>query len=301
MKVTSFVRQSLVVILWWRIVGGEATELPADEYLARGDQALSQGLYSEAITQYEEGVKIVSDDDSLETELSLYTNLGTALSSVGRDKEASRLYEKTIVVYREKIDDIVESSHQQDSKAITAQASFFLGMVYQDLNQPQDAADAYKFAGTLDPLHWAAFANLGAVQHDDLSMHRGAVEAYNKAYEILTNQYNECTDPPAEPRYILSQLQYRIGLCITHDVNQRCAVVDEPDKEISCNELAANAFSMALEFDSNNESARHMLAAVTADATMERASNEYVKVSASVVCGPIKIPHLSWSSSLILH
>jgi len=277
-----FFRRFSVVLLWWLVDVGAALELPSDEYLARGDKALSQGLYSEAITYYEEGIKIVGDDDSLETELSLYTNLGTALSSMGRDEEASRLYERAIVAYKDKIDDIVEASHQEDSKAITAQAAFFLGMVYQDLNQPRDAADAYKFAGTLDPLHWAAFANLGAVQHDDLSMHRKAVEDYNKAYEILTSQYNECTDPPAEPRYILSQLQYRIGLCITHDVNQRCAVIDDPNKEISCNELAANAFSMALEFDDNNESARHMLAAVTADATMKRASNEYVKVRVCV-------------------
>lgn len=279
MKATSLVQPLVAVLLSsWCNIGQATTELSADEYLGRGDQALSQGAYSDAIAQYEKGVNIVSDDDSLETELSLYTNLGTALSSIGRDEEASHLYEKAILVYREKIDDIVETSHQEGSNAIAAQASFFLGMVYQDINQPQDAADAYKFAGTLDPMHWAAFANLGAVQHDDLRMHHGAVEAYNKAYEILTKQYSKCTDPPAEPRYILSQLQYRIGLCISHDASQRCAVVDDPDNEIGCSELAANAFSMALQYDENNESARHMLAAVTADATMERASNEYVKV-----------------------
>lgn len=251
--------------------------LRADDYLAQGDQALAQGSYSDALANYEEGVKLVSDDDSLETELSLYTNMGTALSSVGRDEEASRVYEKAVTVYREKIDDIVEASHQADCKAIVAQAAFFLGMVYQDLDQPRDAADAYTFAGSLDPLHWASFANLGSVLHDSLARHRQAVEAYNKAYTILTEQYNECTDPPQEPRYILGQLQYRIGLCISHDPTQRCAVVDNPDQEISCSELAANAFSMALEFDETNESARHMLASVTADATMKRASNEYVK------------------------
>lgn len=272
----NFVLASVLLCLFLA-VGSGLTELEAGDYLGRGDHALAHGQYDDAVNQYEEGIKIVHDDDSLETELSLYTNLGTALSTLGRDEEASRMYEKAILVYKEKIDDIEEANHQQDSKAIASQASFFLGMVYQDMNQPRDAVDAYRFAGTLDPLHWASFANLGAVFHDDLSMYREAVKVYNVAYDILLNKRAECTDPPEEPRSVLSQLQYRVGLCITHDPNQRCAVVDEPDKEICCDELAANAFSMALEFDDTNESARHMLAAVTADATMKRASNVYVK------------------------
>lgn len=252
----------LVGLLWFFALGiirVATAELEADTYLSQGDEALSRGFFDEAIAHYEAGVKIVSDDDSLETELSLYTNLGTALSSTGRDQEAARQYEKAMLVYKEKIDDIVESSHQLDAKAITSQAAFFLGMVYQDLDQPNDAVDAYQFATILDDLHWAAFANLGSVLHDSLSMHRQAVEAYNAAYALLAEKYAECTDPPENPRAVLSQLQYRIGLCITHDPNQRCAVTDSPDTEVSCNELAANAFSMALQFDETNESARHML------------------------------------------
>lgn len=268
---------SCLVFLLWTGVSALST---ADDYLAQGDEALAHGQYDEAIQQYQSGIAIANDDDnSLEVELSLYTNLGTALSTLGRDQEASQMYEKAISVYREKIDDIVEVSHQNDAQAITSQASFFMGMVYQDLRQPRDAADAYQFAGTLDPFHWASFANLGAVYHDDLSMYRQAVEAYNKAYDLLVNNYEQVTDPPQEDgfRHIVGQLNYRIGLCITQYPNQRCAVVDEPDKEISCDELAANAFSVALEYDETNESARHMLATVTADATMKRASNEYVK------------------------
>jgi predicted TPR repeat methyltransferase len=254
-----------------------ADELPADTLLARGDAALGRGSYEEAVLQYQQGVQIVSDDDALETELSLYTNLGTALSTLGQNEDAMRVYEKAILIYKDKIDDIVEASYQADSRAITSQASFFLGMVYQDVDQPRDAADAYRFAHTLDPLHWASIANLGAVLHDDLGMHRDAVGAYNQAYTILTEQYEESTDPPPEPRPILSQLQYRIGLCISHDPTQRCAVEDNPDTEVGCNELAAHAFSLAVEYDPENESARHMLAAITADATMKRASNDYVK------------------------
>jgi len=41
--------------------------------------------------------------------------------------------------------------------------------------------------------------------------------------------------------------------------------------------MAAHAFSKAVEFDSNNLQAKHMLASITADATMKRADNSYVK------------------------
>ena len=249
----------------------------ADEFLGLADSALSQGQYEQAIQYYREGIKIVSEEDALETELSLYTNCGTALSTIGKDEEAVTMYEKAILSYQEQIEDIVDPSHQADSKAIIAQASFFLGMVYQDLDQPRDAVDAYRLAFKMDPLHWAAVANLGGVLHDSLGNHRQALQAYNQAYAILMDQAREPTDPPDEPRYILSQLQYRIGLCITQDDRQRCALEDEPDKEVSCNELAAHAFALAVEYDNSNESARHMLAAVTADATMTRASNDYVK------------------------
>ena len=52
---------------------------------------------------------------------------------------------------------------------------------------------------------------------------------------------------------------------------------DNPEKEVPCSELAANAFSLALKYDPGNESAQHMLATVTADYTMKRASNKYIK------------------------
>ena len=103
-----------------------------------------------------------------------------------------------------------------------------------------------------------------------------ALQAYNKAYEILTEHDNP-TDPPSEPRYVLSQLQYRIGLCLSQESNRKCATTDDPQTEVSCREMAAHAFSKAVEFDSNNLQAKHMLASITADATMKRADNSYVK------------------------
>jgi len=103
-----------------------------------------------------------------------------------------------------------------------------------------------------------------------------ALQAYNKAYEILTEHDNP-TDPPSEPRYVLSQLQYRIGLCLSQESNRKCATTDDPQTEVSCREMAAHAFSKAVEFDSNNLQAKYMLASITADATMKRADNSYVK------------------------
>ena len=209
--------------------------------------------------------------------LSLQTNLGTALSSLGLEEEAVESYRSAVLQYTEGIKEIVDDTFKKDATDIAAQASFFLGMAYQDLDQPWKAADAYAYANTLDPYHWASLANLGAVLHDDLRQHGDALLAYNKAFDVLTQTAVEPTDPPAEPRYILSQLQYRIGLAITHDPNRKCAMMDDPTKEVSCNEMAANAFSLAMQYDPSNESAKHMLATVTADATIKRASNVYVK------------------------
>ena len=116
----------------------------------------------------------------------------------------------------------------------------------------------------------------GSVFHDELNNHDEALLAYNQAYEILTEHDNP-TDPPAEPRYILSQLQYRIGLCLSHSPDRKCTMTHDPQTPVSCQEMAAHAFSKAVEYDSNNEFAKHMLASLTADATMKKASNEYVK------------------------
>ena len=254
-----------------------AIDLSSEALLSLGDQYLSEDDTGKAIAYYKQGVLLLTEDNSIITALSLQTNLGTALSSIGQEEEAAESYRNAIQTFTEGIEDIVNSVVKSDAVGIAAQASFFLGMVYQDLNQPHKAADAYAYANTLDPYHWASLANLGAVLHDELRKHDEALLAYNKAYEILTQTKVEPTDAPAEPRYILSQLQYRIGLCISNDPNRKCAMLDDPTREVSCTEMAANAFSLATQYDPDNESANHMLATVTADATMKRASNTYVK------------------------
>lgn len=258
-------------------VVGTFHDLSPVDLLALGDQALASGESDRAIDNYKQGIEELTDEESLVTALTLHTNLGTALSSIGKDEEAIEYYRNALVIHSEEIDDIVDDEVKSDAMSISAQASFFLGIVYQELGQPQKSADAYVFANTLDPYHWASLANLGSVLHDDLKQHEDALLAYNKAFEILTQTQHEPTDPPEEPRQILSQLQYRMGLAIIHDPTRKCALMDDPDTPVPCQEMAANAFSMALKFDSNNENAKHMLATITADATLTRASNSYVK------------------------
>ena len=274
MEFFDFLQLILVVTLFQAHVGGQ--DLSADDYLSLANNALSADANEKAVELYEKGIELLTADDSLLTILSLETNLASAYSAMGDNIQATTHYQKAIAAYSEQIEDITDQEIIQDSKDIAAQASFFLGMVLQDEGDAQKAVEAYGFAVVLDPNAWAALANLGSVLHDQLGNHDEALEAYNKAYEILTEVATP-TDPPAEPRFILSQLQYRIGLCLTHDPNRKCALADNPENSVSCKEMATHAFSLAVKFDPDNESAKHMLATITADASMQRASNEYVK------------------------
>ena len=252
-------------------------ELSPEECLSRGDDALTRGQYEQAIQFYQTGIENFVNHDSIVTILSLETNLATSLSSLDRHSDAVTHYQKAISIYTKDIDDVSDSDMAQFSKQITSQAAFFLGMELQDVGEAEEAVDSYRYAVALEPTHWSALANLGSVLHDTLRNHDEAINAYNKAYEILTSDQISPTDPPEEPRYILSQLQYRIGLCLNHDPSRRCALTTDPDKEVSCQEMATHAFSLAVQYDPENDSAKHMLATVTADATMKRASNKYVK------------------------
>lgn len=255
-----------------------AKEITSDDYLAMADESLSRGLNEKAIELYEQGIGALGGDESLLIVMSLETNMASALSAVGRNEEAVESYRKAILTYKAQIDSIDDPETIAYAKEIASTASFYMGMVYQDMSEPQKAVDAYGYTYVLDPKHWASLANLASVLHDQLKLHDDALDAYNKAYEILTQTEYEPTDPPAEPRLILSQLQYRIGLCLSHNLDRKCALSDDPDlKPVSCKEMATHAFSLAVQFDDQNESAKHMLATITADATMKRASNEYVK------------------------
>ena len=254
--------------------------------------------------------------------LSMYTNLGTAYSLIAmkynQNSQPSVYQEKTIQAYRDALtfhqQYVSNSSNGSDDiknkefNLLAAQAAFFLGMEYQDIYEWDEAVNAYALAYTLDSNHWASMANLGSLFFDynpaydphytknnnekktngnlsSLSPSKRMEEsltALNKAYQILTQTTEEPTDYPEQPDYMLSQLQYRIGMILVHDSSRKCFTENEIDskttttKEVDCTEMAIHAFSLAVQYDSTNEPAKHMLAANTADATVNRASNQYV-------------------------
>ncbi len=255
----------------------DSEDTPLEEILEIGDTKLSSNEIGTALEYYQEGIdRINPEEDSIVTALSLFTNAGTALSIIGEEIKAVKMYADAIKFYSKNIEEIVEESTQKQASDITAQAAFFLGMSHEELKSPRKAADSYAFAASLDEYHWAALSNLGAILQDHLKENAEALAVYNKAYDILTQTEVEPTDPPENPKLVLSQLQYRIGLAITYAENQKCAMDNDPTKEVPCSEMAANAFSIAIELDPTNENAKHMLASVTADASFKRASNTYV-------------------------
>jgi len=253
----------------------EADESLSQEQLLKGDTAFAADDLVTAIGYYEQGIEMITDDESITTPLSLYTNLASAYSSQGNEEKASTLYREAVIYHSKKVDESVEESIRKDATDIAAQASFFLGMTFQELEHHEKAADAYAYANSLDPNHWSSLANLGSVLQDHLNQGADAMTAYYKAYDILSSD-EAPTDPPENPKEILSQLQYRIGLAIIFAEKQKCVMREDPSREVPCSEMAANAFNTAIILDPDNEEAKHMLATVTTDATMSRASNTYV-------------------------
>mmetsp|Transcript_14596 Transcript_14596/g.22515 ORF Transcript_14596/g.22515 Transcript_14596/m.22515 type:complete len:498 (+) Transcript_14596:2-1495(+) len=269
-----------IAIIFWActtiLVKGQSPE----QFLEMGDKELASNALEEAVALYQKGLEGLHGDESssLVTAISLATNLGTSLSELGKEEESVEAYSQGLRHYQESFENISDLITRKDTTAIAAQASFFLGMVYQDLGLAEKAANSYSYANTLDPMHWSSLANLGALLQDHLKQHDDALLAYNKAYDILVQTSEEPTDAPEQPQYILAELQYRIGnLLMLNAPDRKCALIDSPDQEVSCRELANYAMSLALKYDPNHEAAKHMLATGTADATMTRASNEYVK------------------------
>lgn len=292
----------VVLLLGWTVIaavaGHESSSLTdagpsVDAFLEQGDMALISNELEEAIGYYKLAVALIEEEHhnqnyALDVGIAAYTNLATAVSSLdethdGKLEEAATYYQNALLLYRKEIGNVMDPEAQDAARTVASEASFFLGMVYQDLGQSKFAVDAYDYANQLDPYHWSSLANIGSILHDDFSDHRAALKAYNQAYGLLTDKEiaDAITQPPPEPRFILSQLQYRIGLCLSHDLHKKnsCAREDEPENNpVDCKEMAMHAFALALEYDPDNESAKHMLASITADATVQRASNEYVKL-----------------------
>lgn len=288
MRPSAFIRSSIfaLVVLFFGL--GNSYDADVKRLFEQGNEALAAGGASlpSAISSYKTALTMLLNEigdpeliptEDLEMILSLYINLGTAYSSI--PSADNDMLDRAIESYREAIkvhEDYAYKRNEKDLNDLAAQSAFFLGMEYQDSMQFRFAADAYALAGTLDPYHWAAMGNLGSVLQDHLKELGDAIVAYNRAFDIITKDYMVATDMPEYPAPILSQLQYRIGLAINASPKHKCAITDDPERQRDCKELAANAFSLATRYDPNNEEAKHMLATVTADATMKRASNKYV-------------------------
>jgi len=266
------------------VLGDAGSSLTSSDLLSLGDSSLASEDVINAIDYYKQAISLLNNDDDRVVAISIYTNLGTALSSLGNRKEAADSYRAALRIHSEAAESfgstkegLDEFGRYNEITDIAAQASFYLGMVLQDSGELHRAAHAYDFAGQLDPYHWASFSNLGALLQDDLRDIYGAIKAYHQAYKILTTSGIVPTDAPPEPRYILSQLKYRIGMALISSPNQTCASLDNPESTHDCKELAANSFLTASKYDPGNEGAKHMLASITADASIKRASNAYVE------------------------
>ena len=141
---------------------GDGGKLSSEECLSLGNSALSENAYTKAILSYEQGIAALQDGEPLLTILSLETNLATAYSYIGgKDEKAFEHYGKAISAYKEQIDEIVDEEIVGDAQAITSQASFFYGMVLQDVDASK-SVEMYKYSVKLDPNLWAGWANLGA-------------------------------------------------------------------------------------------------------------------------------------------
>jgi predicted TPR repeat methyltransferase len=325
---------TVVFYYYFFLAFGTRSDVSLGDILSQADDLLLQGQIEPAIGVYRNGIHVArqqqilaataaaavehnndaNDDDdddvsSLTVLLSLYTNLGTALSSFQTEQDnqhaAIESYQSALQLYEERyhpldknfnLSEAADQAQRSAATSIAASAAFYLGMVYQDLAQHQYAAaaiESYSLAISLDGNHWAAAANRGSVQQDVLKDYRSALISYNLAYGILTRNDDDDDDPPTDPPeelpVVLSQLQYRIGLCITYgdatttttttttQQKKKCIVQDDPDQRpVDCHELATHAFALAVQYDAYNELAQHMLATMTADASMVRASNAYV-------------------------
>ena len=201
---------SVLLINYSLFAAGNEDLDSASEFLNLGDSALIADDSMLAITRYKRGIEAFNEKDTLMTALSLHTNLGTALSTIGDNNAAIEEYKKAILILGKNKN---KSSGEAEQKLV-AQASFFLGMEFEDTNQPDKAVEAYVHAIELDKMHWSSWANLGAVLFDKMKKPDKAIDAYNEAYSLLTTSSTRhlVTDVPEQPQYILSQLQYRIGM-----------------------------------------------------------------------------------------
>jgi tetratricopeptide (TPR) repeat protein len=260
----------------YRVFGNVNENASIEDLLEMGDINVGKDDPQSAIEYYEKGIEKMNENDSLLTALSLYTNLGKTYVSVENKPKAVIMYRKAIMLHSKNIDKIVAKSFKKEATDLAAQASFFLGTVLEGFEMFDEASDAYFYANSLDKNHWASLANRGSILLNHLKKTAEALGAYYNAFDILAHKDGKATDAPENLEEVLSQLQYKIGSAIIFSGTKTCTTLKDATKEIPCSDIAADAFNYAIELDPNNEQAKHMVASVTGDETMERASITYV-------------------------
>jgi predicted TPR repeat methyltransferase len=285
------------------------------QFMVEGNKALQVaevGKLEEAIEAYRQGVgKLPTTcDKSLDKKqaqviLSLYTQLGQALSYADDWEKAIDSFRKACICQRE----WSEGGKNDALNQLASKAYFSLGMAYQESassatdegkqrEQLELSVRAYGHATKLDPLYWSSFANLGVVLADvghdgngnkvkSLEMYEEGILAYQKAIDILTGanvseedrSSSTPTDPPENVREVLAELNYRIGLCLVPflfspssddetDGERQCTLtIDSKPITRSCLELSAYQFNKASQYDPLHAGAQNALVLVTADAS----------------------------------
>ncbi|KAL9191055.1 hypothetical protein ACHAXT_000761 [Thalassiosira profunda] len=289
----------------------------AIQFYAEGIGALPERWSGKAGSEESESDDAqLPSEGELEVIMSLHTNHGTALSYANESAESVlTAYKSACLCYRYWRKQMEAQSSDADGayeipkgiQSVATQAFFFLGMTHQDVastetekgkqqEQLQRAAKSYAAATKIDPNHWSSFANMGVVLGDvgidhssgnaavSLDMYEEAILSYQKAIDILTGDGESDqspTDPPENVREVVSELQYRIGLCLVPFLFSQDGATDEDKAKQctlsigamakpttrSCLELAAFQFQTALQFHPQHEGALHALTIVTADAT----------------------------------
>jgi len=231
-----------------------------------GVKALEEGDMQAAVVSFKAASELVNLEKPDQDDHFIFVNLGTALGEIGQIALSAAQYRKALDIQ----EDYVE-------------AYYYLGLTLQDMDRNREAADAYAGAASRDEMHWESLSNLGAVLLD-LSDYSGATAAFSEAIALLEQREVEPTNAPYDPFPILSQLHYRRGMALsggTGGAREGVCMVRGDDNDggtdIDCGEMAKYSFSAAVRYDDKNEAAKHMLAALTADATVKKASNNYVK------------------------
>lgn len=164
-----FLRTGLLLMLAATAVLSACGELPAtdgdavsaDEHFQRGNEYTQQGMFDEAIAEYQAAIE--ADPENV----SALTNLGVAFYNVGRLQDAVDQYQRAIEIAPNDADihsnlaaayvqlGQMDAALEQYQAAVSldqglAQAHFGLGVIYVELGQNEEAIAAFEQFQALD-------------------------------------------------------------------------------------------------------------------------------------------------------